>query len=677
MKLIGFKVQMYKCILDSGKVEVTPLTVLVGKNESGKTALLKALHKFNPFEPEPYNIEREWPRAHRKDRTDDQVVCIAEFFLEEDEIQRLRDITQQDITFERLEITRDYGGRFEVLFPRDIAPDKLHPNDIDRILETLPKLSQPVATQFQDAAEACVEDAKRLAREGRFSELEKLPQESSERMKAARSPENEDPQYNNEQNFTSQFTGKLQSAINTLKQEERIQKKAHDFVVQRIPTFVYMDEYRAFQGMAMLDQLLQRKNRKAQTPEDETILTILSLAGLDLEELVHQGGQADREERQYDLDDGAATLTRQIEDNWGQLKYEVRFNADGPQFFTFVKDVKDRALIRLEERSRGFQWFFSFDLLLMHETKGSLKGCVILLDEPGLHLHPEGQRDSLKRLEAYAEGNTLIYSSHLPFMIDLQAPERIHILTETNKGTVVTEDLSTPQPEGKLTLQAALGISGQTSFLLSERNLVVEGVDDYWLITALSNLLKRSREDGLPDDLMVTAAGGASEVTYIATLITGQELTVVALYDSDQAGNAAKDKLVKRWLTKYKHHKAAALSLGPSIGLPESSECSIEDLFEESFYLDYVRDFYKQSLAAANIEKIELPEGGQLCKRVEAFFENHGMRFNKGSIAKRIRSRLSEMNSIKDLPEYTQERVRKLIKTVRDAIDSCIPGQTT
>jgi len=262
-------------------------------------------------------------------------------------------------------------------------------------------------------------------------------------------------------------------------------------------------------------------------------------------------------------------------------------------------------------------------------------------------------------------------------MIDLQAPERIHILTETNKGTVVTEDLSTPQPEGKLTLQAALGISGQTSFLLSERNLVVEGVDDYWLITALSNLLKRSREDGLPDDLMVTAAGGASEVTYIATLITGQELTVVALYDSDQAGNAAKDKLVKRWLTKYKHHKAAALSLGPSIGLPESSECSIEDLFEESFYLDYVRDFYKQSLAAANIEKIELPEGGQLCKRVEAFFENHGMRFNKGSIAKRIRSRLSEMNSIKDLPEYTQERVRKLIKTVRDAIDSCIPGQTT
>ena len=674
MKLIGFRVQMYKCILDSDKVEVTPLTVLVGKNESGKTTLLKALHKFNPFEPEPYNIKQEWPRGYRKDKTDDQVVCTAEFHLEEDEIQGLKDVTQEDITFETLEITRDYGGQLEVLFPSGIAPDKLHPNDIDHILEMLPELPQPIAAEFQDAAEACVEDAKRLAREGRFSELEKLPQQSSEKLAAAQSPESQEPQHSNERNFISQFTNKLQSAINTLKQEENIQKKAHDFVVQQIPTFVYMDEYRAFRGMAMLDQLLERKNRKALTPEDETIFTILNLAGLDLEEQVRQGQEENRVERRYDLSDAAATLTRQIEDNWGQLKYDVVFDADGQQFFTFIRDTKDKALIRLEERSRGFQWFFSFDLLLMHETRGSMEGCVILLDEPGLHLHPEGQRDLLRRLEAYAEGNTLIYTSHLPFMIDLQAPERIRILTETDKGTEVTEDLSATQPEGKLTLQAALGISGQTSFLLSERNLVVEGVDDYWLITALSNLLKRSGKEGLPDDLMVTAAGGASRVTYIATLIVGQELEVVALYDTDRAGNIAKDKFVKSWLAKYKDPKAVALSLAPSIAFPEGSECSIEDLFDESFYLGCVEELYKRPLAAANIKKIELPERAQLCKSVEAFMENLSIPFNKGSIAKRIRSKLNEMTSIDQLPKCTQERAGKLMEAIREAIDSCIPS---
>jgi len=54
MKLTRFRIQKYKCILDSDWVNIPGLTVLVGKNEAGKTSLLKALHKFNPFNPEPY-----------------------------------------------------------------------------------------------------------------------------------------------------------------------------------------------------------------------------------------------------------------------------------------------------------------------------------------------------------------------------------------------------------------------------------------------------------------------------------------------------------------------------------------------------------------------------------------------------------------------------------------------
>ena len=126
---------------------------------------------------------------------------------------------------------------------------------------------------------------------------------------------------------------------------------------------------------------------------------ILSLSGLDLDDEVRKGGEADREQRQYDLDDASATLTREISERWRQKKYEVRLLADGQHFYTFVKDEKDPALIRLEERSKGFQWFFSFDLMFMHESRGTFKDCVILLDEPGLHLHPGAQKDLLERLE--------------------------------------------------------------------------------------------------------------------------------------------------------------------------------------------------------------------------------------------------------------------------------------
>jgi recombinational DNA repair ATPase RecF len=75
LKLIAFRIRMYKNIADSGRVEVENLTVIVGKNEAGKTSLLRALHKFKPFKPDPYSIEREWPRGNRRSRTDTQVVC--------------------------------------------------------------------------------------------------------------------------------------------------------------------------------------------------------------------------------------------------------------------------------------------------------------------------------------------------------------------------------------------------------------------------------------------------------------------------------------------------------------------------------------------------------------------------------------------------------------------------
>ena len=120
------------------------------------------------------------------------------------------------------------------------------------------------------------------------------------------------------------------------------------------------------------------------TEEDQTFLTILDLSDLDLDELV-QLGQSSTEtvkQRQYNVAAGAETLTRIISDRLSQRHYAVDFRVDGQRFFTFVKDDRDPSLIELEERSKGFQWFFSFDLMFMHESKGTFEGCVILLDEP-------------------------------------------------------------------------------------------------------------------------------------------------------------------------------------------------------------------------------------------------------------------------------------------------------
>ena len=294
-----------------------------------------------------------------------------------------------------------------------------------------------------------------------------------------------------------------------------------------------------------------------------------------------QGDAENAEQRQYDIDDGAATLTSEISGRLRQRNYAVEYRADGQRFLTFVKDERDPSLIELEERSKGFQWFFSFDLMFMHESKGTFEGCVLLLDEPGLHLHPEAQKDLLLRLEEYAKGNMLLYTTHLPFMIDLSHPDRIRVLKETDNGIIVTTNLVESPPEATLVLQAALGMKYSQSFLVAKRNLVVEGVNDYWILTELSNLLRRAGEGGIPEDVRVTPGGSASQAVHVATFMIGQELDVVTLFDSDNAGRGARDELIKNWITRYTTANAGVILLGDAVEVAD--DFALEDLFPEKF----------------------------------------------------------------------------------------------
>lgn len=198
----------------------------------------------------------------------------------------------------------------------------------------------------------------------------------------------------------------------------------------RLPTFIYMDDYRIFTGSAQLDQVQQRFKKNQATDEDYTIRLIMEQAGLDVDEEVEKGNAADREQRMLDMNDASLTLTNEIADRWSQKKYEIRFEADGQQLIMFVKDADSAALVPLEERSKGFQWFFSFDMLFMSETSGDFENSVILLDEPGLHLHAAAQRDLLDRMKEYAKENQLVYTTHLPFMVDFTRLDSIFICEE-------------------------------------------------------------------------------------------------------------------------------------------------------------------------------------------------------------------------------------------------------
>lgn len=668
MELIDFRVSMFKGIVDSGWVNVEQLTVFVGKNESGKTSLLKALHKLNPYNPEPYEMAKEWPRGRRGERTKEHVVCQAKFRLSDQEKSEIIQIVGRETFPNIVEVSRNYEGQLEVSFGEEIFSDKLHPNDVDDVCDILPEVQKDFSVQFKQRADECINEAKRLAHEGRFTELQDLGTKHTPLLQEVLS--SSEPSKQIETNFINFYIQELQNLEAALEDLPDIQSKVHEYIINCLPTFIYMDDYRTFSGTADLTDIKTRWDQDHETEEDKTFLMILELSGLDIDELVQlgQGNAEEIEQRQYDIDDGAATLTRTISNRLRQRHYQVDYRIDNQNFFTFVKDDHDPALIKLEERSKGFQWFFSFDLMFMHESKGTFEGCVILLDEPGLHLHPDAQKDLLRLLKEYASGNRLLYTTHLPFMIDLDHPERIQILKETDdKGIVVTTDLTESSPEARFVLQAALGMDASHSLLIADHNLVVEGVHDYYILAGLSNLLKRNGKDGLLEDVRITPGPSASEAINIAALMIGQNLDVVVLFDSDDEGRKSRDKLLKTWLLGYTDKHTKALLLGDVVGV--DCDFELEDIFTEDFMKEIVKKTYGRELANAGVDEIVLEENGMIWDRIESFMKKHNInKINKGSIAKRLRDKLNKMKDLSELPSETREKAIKLFQTIRKAL---------
>src|SRR5437870_536931 len=66
MKLVTVQVKNFRCIEDTTPFSLGQVTCLVGKNESGKTAILQALARLNPFDAnrQSYDKLRDYPRRY-------------------------------------------------------------------------------------------------------------------------------------------------------------------------------------------------------------------------------------------------------------------------------------------------------------------------------------------------------------------------------------------------------------------------------------------------------------------------------------------------------------------------------------------------------------------------------------------------------------------------------------
>jgi energy-coupling factor transporter ATP-binding protein EcfA2 len=663
MQLTAFRIFKYRNIEDSGLVKLRDqVTCIVGKNQSGKTNLLRALHKLNPHDKSvKYDSRTDWPRGGRRARDETQVVCEAHFQLDVEQAE-LAKLTESAITATKVIVKTDYAAQHTVEFPDqpDLFPNRVPQIEVDQICAKLAVPSAQVGEAFFQASTECIAEIKETARLGQYAEIVTLAGAHREKLERAGSAGQ--PECQNEAQFLSGYINLLHQISAELAALPTTRRRAEQFIIRNLPTFIYMDEHRSFEGTAHLDQVLQRLKLNELTPQDETLLMIFKLAGLDLAKLVEQGSSQDPatiRERQYDLQDAGQILTAAVADRWAQTPYKVQFRADGQRFFTEIEELdKDIGMLPLEEQSRGFRWFFSFDLRFMYDSGGTFAGCVLLLDEPGMHLHPGAQDDLLRRFDAYGQENTLIYTTHLPFLVDIRDPGRIHVMKEReDKSITVSDDLIGSGPVEKLTLQAALGMKASQQSQVAHKNLVVGGPDELFILTALSSLLERSGRSGLADDIAIVASGSPSAIVYRSAFMVGQGIQVVALFNSDDVGRAEEATLRTKWLPHYKNANSSTVLLGAA--LDQSGDFGIEDLFSERGYLSKAHETHAAALTRAGAKSIAPQGSGTLAARVKRGFEDVGVKFDQRAVAKLIRKELQELRRMPYLSDIGRETADK------------------
>jgi hypothetical protein len=420
----------------------------------------------------------------------------------------------------------------------------------------------------------------------------------------------------------SEVLDELQDYAENIKVENDRLQEARDIVLNARPVFVYLDEYPDIRGSQNLGELVRRIESNEMETADYNFMKLMKVAGLDPTHLrqildAEQGA----EERQLLTDRASAMVTERIRELWKDRELTVHFSLDADHFNILISDPTSvyPVKVNLDERSRGFRWFFSFFITFAADTEGGpAANAIILLDEPGLYLHATAQADLLK-LFKNDFNNQIIYTTHSPFMISVEEMDSIRTVNISHDdGTTVSND-PTGDSRTLFPLQSALGYTIAQTLFVGATNVVVEGVTDFWYLSAASDMLA---ERGLIEGVMITPGGGAQKVSYLVALLTAEQSNVVVLFDSEKNARSAAEELARDRLLQEKD----VVFVGDAYD-PARKDADIEDLLDPEVFHALVDESYAKELDGKTLNlNINVP---RIVKRYELAFEELGLEFNK------------------------------------------------
>jgi len=552
------RVQNYRSIIDSGEFDVERLkTILVGPNEAGKTVLLKALQQLNkPDDIDGFDALRDYPRSKYNDITSgkvnpDSVEVVAGYFELEEDDKQLIPTEFRNCKYKLYRKLSNKGCHLLI-----DAPSKIKVEDINK---SLIRMAAHMDKQYANTSvvEASVKPSDALkVINGDWVESDILSGEMSGFLKKWL---DENYEFVDEGNKTEEVRhSELLTKIKCNKNHDEVL----NILGKRVPVFIMFNNYFNVKPSIHLEHLAQRVEQNLLDDKyyDYGNLCLLKLLGFSARELATFGSTPspninDKEAlklyrdkldtRSYQLNAASVRLTKEIRSVWMPNPNrpeadKLKVTADG-QYLKVVVEDDLGVEVELDQRSEGFQWLVSFFVVFFSEATDKHKNAILLLDEPGMSLHALKQRDFRDTISRLSEKNQTLFSTHSPFLVGPNELDIVRVVEMASRevGTTVHTTLSSEDPAGMLPLQEALGYDLASSLFSQQRNLVLEGITDYWYIEATSELLKESDDVALNPKIALVFANTAGKVVYYATILHAHKLKVAALLDSDNAGDQA------------------------------------------------------------------------------------------------------------------------------------------
>ena len=689
LKVTKFRVRNYRNINDSGWIPIENVTALVGCNESGKSALLKALHKFNPAIEEPYDAQTEFPRDRfakdYRDNGKEWPVCSVEFELADEFRSELKENLDLDKIPEKVVVTKCYDGSLSFEYDPDIPVDAIDHIELNKALDDFKKEAQ----ELEDKTGATQETLTSLAswvddRKENLTGIQNLRDEGGIALLKQIRGETDQHSQQGMAGLAEDFQSKLDDLLTRAKTEP-LSKQLDSAIKDELPVFIYFDSYNLLNSVVHLPTFCEELTSNPVDPRvrmtramfKDAELDEKEIADLSQEEAVNgatadaiQNDQQRKGLRFVKLNSASNSISQRFSKWYGQRQHKIKYHADGNYFRILVSDDRSpEVYIELEERSKGFQWFFSFYTIFSAEADDGHKKAILLLDEPGLHLHPSAQQELLSFFEMLAEKNSIIYTTHSQYLIDDKHIDRTYAVTVDESGhSSVSVDGWMRDIKAIFPIKAAMERALLQELLLRKKVLLVEGDTDAKYLQILSEHCKKDGKPGLPEDIYIHSCRGAEKSNITASVFLDHEVRPVILLDSDDVGRRKRNSLLNK---HYNKHKDAVLMLGKVF---EQENYEIEDMIGEELIIPILKNIIGKEIELSKADS----DKKSLVDRIEKAAKASSIKLTDGwkhKVAQQFVANWS--NTDETMPKDILNRAGKLFEKITKCFDMISQGTNT